>query len=89
MKRADIRRFAREQFLKLCETGEGDELVSFEYNGTSIVDPWMDPTGRFELSEEEARGMYGQEQIEEFARKAEAKQKANERRRKPSGRRKK
>lgn len=34
-------------------------LVGFDYHGTFIVNPWMDETGRFELSDKEAAERYG------------------------------
>ncbi len=70
MTRSQVRKFARNQFETLCKSGDSSDMVSVDYRGMQIVDPWMDPSGRFTLSEEEARGMYGCELIDEFSRKA-------------------
>lgn len=40
------------QLQKLAEYNEAnvDNQITFEYGGTMIADPFMDPTGRFEVN---------------------------------------
>ena len=41
-------------------------MIGLDYNGTFIINPWWDPTGRFPLSDDEAEDMYGEKSIDEF-----------------------
>ena len=54
-----VREIADRQFRE----GEG---VGFEFNGQLIINPWMDESGRFELTNEEAIERYGRENITMF-----------------------
>ena len=62
---SDIRKakkIAHENFYFISEGNSGvdsSELPHFDFNGICIVDPWMDETGRFEYSDEEAIETYG------------------------------
>ena len=55
-----MKKFAQKQFEE--ETNE----VSFEHEGMCIVNPWMDPTGRFELTTMEAIREYGLKNVLKF-----------------------
>lgn len=44
----------------------GDTDIGFYFEGKWIINPWMDPTGRFELSFESAKETYGVENIRNF-----------------------
>ena len=52
----------------------GDDIMDVAYDlgfdygpdEVTIVNPWYDPTGRFELSDEEAIATYGKENVEGF-----------------------
>lgn len=46
--------------------GNGDTDIGFEFEGQWIIDPWMDSTGRFELSLESAKETYGVENVRNF-----------------------
>ena len=48
---------------EIAEQGYGTLICSFEYNGTTIVNPFMDETGRFEVNPFE---YYGVESIRKF-----------------------
>ena len=48
-----VKKYAEEQFVQDCYK------VCFENNGTSINNPWMDDTGRFEFTTENAISHYG------------------------------
>lgn len=54
-----IKQFAERQWEIFNETGDCEDLIGFEFEGQFIVNPWMDPTGRFELTTEEAVKLYG------------------------------
>ena len=51
--------------LDMQSCGEED-LVGFEFNGVHIVNPWVDETGRFDLSDEEAVKLYGLYNVLQF-----------------------
>lgn len=40
--------------------------ISFDYNDQAINNPWIDPTGRFDLTDEEAIKIYGKDNIETY-----------------------
>ena len=61
----EIKKFADDQF---C-TGDGHVSVFSEKHGIEVCNPWIDPTGRFALTDEEAVNTYGKELIEEFRKK--------------------
>lgn len=48
--------------------------IAFDYepDGITILNPWYDPTGRFELSDAEAVATYGKENVDSFIARAEA-----------------
>lgn len=51
----------------LEKQSEGVEnLVGFEFDGIYIVNPWVDETGRFDLTDEEAVELYGLENVLKF-----------------------
>lgn len=55
----------------LEKQSEGVEnLVGFEFNGIYIVNPWVDETGRFDLTDEEAVELYGLENVMNFIAEA-------------------
>lgn len=66
-----IRRLAEKQWDALNE-GNDEDLIGFEYEGQYIVNPWMDPSGRFELSTEEAVNLYGELNMIHFCEDLEA-----------------
>ena len=69
MKVKDLKKIADEQFAYFGETGLYPErCISFfdERSGQTIINPWMDPSGRFELSLEEAIDTYGLFQVVNF-----------------------
>ena len=47
-------------------TDQDDPLVSFDYEGQDITNPWVDPSGRFEHGYEEAVRIYGDENVTKF-----------------------
>lgn len=47
-----------------------ENLISFIFKGQSIINPWMDTTARFELTDTEAIETYGLENIYEFIKQA-------------------
>lgn len=51
----DIRQFALDQMDRQDE----ESLVGFEHNGQYIVNPWIDPSARFDLTTKEAISTYG------------------------------
>ena len=51
----NVQRIAKHQFDFIdCESN-----IGFDFNGTFIVNPWMDESGRFELTTSEAIAKYG------------------------------
>ena len=52
------------------EKNAGNPSVWFEYNDQCILNPWMEETGRGELSTEEAIKNYGEENVIAFVREA-------------------
>ena len=58
----NVKKIAEKQFAYLSEHGQYPEkYIGFFYakSGQTILNPWMDPTGRFELSTKEAVDTYG------------------------------
>ena len=62
-----IREFSEDQWIRYNKTGNNDDMIGFEYNYTFIINPFIDESGRFELSDEEAIKHYGVENIKKFA----------------------
>lgn len=62
----EIKKLADDQFY----TGDVRISVFSEKHGIDVCNPWIDPTGRFRLTDEKAVRVYGAELIEEFKRKA-------------------
>ena len=64
-----IKKFAEEQFDTMNE-GENNLIcvVSEDY-GIDVINPWMDPSGRFYLTDEQAIEVYGSELVDEFKNK--------------------
>lgn len=58
-----IRRFAEHNHARLCSTDPVEAAkgvdISFNYKGQSISNPWLDQSGRFELTTEKAASTYG------------------------------
>lgn len=67
-----VKFFARDQF---CAAGEDENSligligVVSEKHGIKVINPWMDPSGLFSLSDEEAVEVYGEDLINEFKSK--------------------
>ena len=62
--------FAKEKSLDNFAMGDkADNPTSFEFDGATIVCPWMDETGRFELTDAQAVEKYGLELIIAFVDK--------------------
>ena len=68
---------AEKQWETLCNTGESDGMISFVFDDVEIVNPWKDPSGRFDLSDEEAEKTYGKKLIREFVEKTRFRGKEN------------
>ena len=64
-----VKFFARDQFCAAGEDENGLIGVVSEKHGIKVINPWMDPSGRFSLSDEEAVEVYGAELINEFKNK--------------------
>ena len=62
---AKVKEIAEKNFFDSSEIGD-EGLVSFEFNGMNIVNPWIDDSGRFNLTDEQAIELYGLENILNF-----------------------
>ena len=51
-----------------CDSYDPDSDVAFEFNDMSITNPFLDPTGRFELSLAEAIKTYGLDNVKQFCK---------------------
>ena len=60
-----VKEIAEKNFTDSCEIGD-EGMVSFEFHGMNIIDPWMSECGRFELSDEKAIETYGLENVLNF-----------------------
>lgn len=61
---AKVKEFAQEQFF---ESENGDEnMIHFMFCAIKIVNPWIDDTGRFDFTDEEAVKHYGLENVMNF-----------------------
>lgn len=60
-----VKQIAEKNFILSSEVGN-DGMVSFEFNGMNIIDPWISECGRFELSDEKAIETYGLENVLNF-----------------------
>lgn len=60
-----VKAIAEKNFILSSEVGD-DDMVSFEFNGMNIIDPWISECGRFELSDEKAIETYGLENVLNF-----------------------
>lgn len=65
-----ITEIAEKQWNKANYEGEMYDAVGFEYNGQFIINPWVDPTGRFSLTTAGAIDTYGIENFADFCGKA-------------------
>lgn len=54
----DIKKIAEKQWERSGETGDTSDCIGFIYRGQFIINPWMDETGRFELTTDEAIEKY-------------------------------
>ena len=59
-----IREFARNRFFGV--SWDNDLKIGFEFKGQFIIDPWMDQSGRFEQTDEEAVSRYGKDNMALF-----------------------
>lgn len=57
-----IRNLAEENF----NLGNYETNIGFEFEGSWIINPWIDDSGRFPLTDEEAIKLYGRENFEKF-----------------------
>lgn len=62
----EIRRIAEKQYMDAMESGDMEDCVGFEFEGQFIINPWIDPSGRFDLSTKEATKLYGEKNIIAF-----------------------
>jgi len=62
---AKVKAIAEKNFIDSSEIGD-EGMVSFEFNGMCIINPWMDESGRFDLTDEEAIKTYGLENVLNF-----------------------
>ena len=60
-----VKAIAEKNFIDSSEVGD-EGMISFEFNGMNIINPWYDDSGRFELSDEEAIKLYGLENVLNF-----------------------
>lgn len=65
---ANAKELAEKQYSEANELGSFDDCIGFPHNGQYIVNPWMDSSGRFELTTEEAISIYGTENFEYFCK---------------------
>lgn len=62
-----IARFiARQQMDLADDSGGWDDLIGFDYYNQLIVNPWIDPSARFELTTPEAKETYGEDAVNRF-----------------------
>ena len=54
-----IKEIANQQRENASESGDTDGCIGFKYRGQFIIDPWMDESGRFKLTTDEAIEKYG------------------------------
>lgn len=69
----EIKAFATELFIS--NNGFPKSILNqlgFEYYGTWIINPWMDDTGRFELTDAQAIELYGKDNIDSYIEKVAA-----------------
>lgn len=60
-----VKEIAEKNFIDSSEVGS-EGMVSFEFYGMNIINPWMSECGRFELSDKEAIETYGLENVLNF-----------------------
>lgn len=60
-----VKAIAEKNFILSSDVGD-DGMVSFEFHGMNIIDPWISECGRFELSDEKAIETYGLENVLNF-----------------------
>ena len=60
-----VKQIAEKNFILSEDVGD-DGMVSFEFNGMKIINPWISECGRFELSDEEAIKTYGLQNVLNF-----------------------
>lgn len=51
-----IKQIAEDQTQRFDKTGEMNGIISFEFEGTTIINPFEDETGRFEVNPVEYYG---------------------------------
>lgn len=59
---------ADNQYYPALELGNADSCIGFPFKGQWIIHPWMDQSGRFELTTEQAIATYGKENFDNFCR---------------------
>lgn len=62
----NIKQYADLQWYELNRDGDADGMIGIVHDGVLIVNPWIDPTGRFPLTDEEAIETYGETAIQQF-----------------------
>ena len=60
-----VKAIAEKNFIDSAEVGD-EGMVSFEFNGIKIINPWIDETGRIDFTDEEAIKHYGLENVLNF-----------------------
>lgn len=72
----EMKQYDLDQVKALAElqrtTEDYDSPIGFDFAGQWIIDPWMDETGRWSLTDEEAVQYYGSENIKKFIQMASA-----------------
>lgn len=63
---AEVKLFAEKQYTHAMLTDFAGDYIGFEFRGQMIVNPWLDMTGRFELTSEEAEKLYGKDNMSTF-----------------------
>ena len=63
MKMLDV---IKEYAFKQWEDIDNENNIGFEFEGMFIVNPFMDPTGRFELTIDEADKLYGKLNMDDY-----------------------
>lgn len=62
-----VKAIAEKNFIDSMELDiDTSGMVSFEFNGMNIINPWIDESGRFDLSDEKAIETYGLENVLNF-----------------------
>ena len=60
-----VKEIAKKNYIDSSEVGS-EGMISFEFHGMNIINPWMSECGRFELSDKGAIETYGLENVLNF-----------------------